>query len=176
MTHHSDMLETWLRLPSPDGETLRQYGISHRAGLLVGGLRVGRNGLLIPCFADPPSIFYSADTPLLYAIIAVNPAEPDCWKLVAGDTPVMFGESALREAVWYGEPLPVFRNPASWTRSGGAGVCPLDLERFAREVLWRPEIEMVAEDIETGDRLKRALDRAARVRKPKITVTLKDAA
>jgi len=177
MTSHTDLLETWLRLPSVPLDTLQRLGIPYRAGQIVGGLRIGRNGLLIPCFADPPSLWNITDEPLLYAIVAMDLARPDRWNIVAGDDQVgMLGEFMLQEALWHSTPLPVFRNPLTWVRSGGAGVCPLDWKRFAREILWHPEVELVTEDIETGDKAKRAIDRAARMRKPRISVEMKEAA
>jgi hypothetical protein len=171
------LIETWLRLPSPDLATLRRHGVSYRATQLVGGVRQGRNGrLLIPVWDDPPSIYRVVEDPVLLGILGIDPQYPDRWETVAGDQIAMLGEAALREAIWYGEPLPVFRNPLNWLRGGGAGVFPLDWKRFAQEVLWHPEVELAAEDLETGDRLKRALDRAARIRKPRITVEMREAA
>lgn len=178
MSHHSNLVDHWLALPSPDLAVLRRHGIPYKAAQLVGGVRRGRNGrMLVPVWDDPPSIYRSVDDPVLLAIIAIDPAQPDRWDIVAGDDhTAILGECVLREAVWYSEPLPVFRNPLSWLRSGGAGVCPLAWQRFAQEMLWHPEIELVAEDIETGDALKRAIDKAARIRKPRVSVELQEAA
>ena len=52
-----------------------------------------------------------------------------------------------------GEPIPVFRNPLSWLRSGG-GIVVLDWD-------WVPDLllvfDLIAEDVELGNRLEAAL-------------------
>ena len=57
--------------------------------------------------------------------------------------------------------LPVYRNPVTWLRSGGAGIVVLDWS-WARELLL--DHELIAEDIELVTRLEAAL-------KPSIWVT-----
>ena len=53
-----------------------------------------------------------------------------------------------------GEPIPVFRNPLSWLRSGGGGIVVLDWD-------WVPDLllgfDLIAEDLELGNRLEAAL-------------------
>ena len=168
MTRHSDLLDTWLRLPSPDLATLRQYGVSFRAAQLVGGVRSGSNpSLLIPAWLDPPSIYHVVDDPVLRGIVRIDPEFPDKWKCDAGVA--MLGECMLREAIWFNEPLPVFRNPLTWLRSGGAGVFPLDWPAFINEILWA-SVELVAEDVAHGELIQRHLDTALKAGKPKVSV------
>ena len=51
-------------------------------------------------------------------------------------------------------PVPVFRNPLTWLRSGGAGIAVLDWD-YARDLLL--DRELIAEDVELGTRLESAL-------------------
>ena len=123
-----DLIETWLRLPSPDLATLRQHGIPYRATQIVGGVRQARDGrLLLPCWIDPPSIYHAVDDPVLLGVVAFNPGAPDDWTLHPEDAgAVMLGGGALHEAQYYGEPLPVFENPLRWVQAGGGGIFVLD--------------------------------------------------
>ncbi len=64
------------------------------------------------------------------------------------------GAAYLEIAGYEGEPVPVFRSPISWLRSGGAGVVVLDWD-WAFDLLLGHEL--VAEDIQLGNRLQGAL-------------------
>ena len=59
------------------------------------------------------------------------------------------------------EPLPVFRNPITWLRAGGDGISILDWR-------WAPDLllgfDLIAEDVELGNRLESALKPAVWVR------------
>ena len=60
----------------------------------------------------------------------------------------------LEIAGYEGEPVPVFKNPMSWLRSGGAGVVVLDWD-WARDLLLGHEL--LAQDLDLGERLETAL-------------------
>ncbi len=66
-------------------------------------------------------------------------------------------EVGLRDRLGAGDegaPVTVFKTPMSWLKAGGAGICILDWE-WARDLLL--DHELVAEDIELGNRLEAAL-------------------
>jgi hypothetical protein len=142
----SDLIDRWLALPSRDYALLRRYGISFKAAQIVGGVRAAKDGrLILPVYDDPPSIYRSVEDPVLLALLAFDPADPDRWTLWPEGLAVMLGEAALREARYYNDLLPVYRNPLNWLRAGGGGVMPCDWPAFVHAVLWTPEIELVAE-------------------------------
>ncbi len=52
------------------------------------------------------------------------------------------------------EPVPVFKTPLSWLRSGGAGIAVLDWD-YCRDLLL--DHELIAEDVDLGNRLAAVL-------------------
>ncbi len=89
----------------------------------------------------------------LLDLVAVNLDQPDqCWRR-RGEALVL-GSAYLEIADQEGEPIPVFRNPLTWLRSGGAGIVVLDWT-------WVPDLllghELIAEDLDLGDVLEAAL-------------------
>ncbi len=89
----------------------------------------------------------------LVDLVAVDLDHPDRFWRRRGEALVL-GSAYLDIAGQEGEPVPVFRNPMSWLRSGGAGVCILDWD-WARGLLL--DLELIAEDLDLGDRLAAAL-------------------
>jgi hypothetical protein len=89
----------------------------------------------------------------LVDLIAVDPDHPDRFWRRHGDALVL-GSAFLEIAGYEGEPVPVFKNPMTWLRSGGAGVVVLDWA-WARDLLL--DGELIAEDLDLGDRLEDAL-------------------
>lgn len=172
-----DMTPQWLAATSVQPDQLLEHGVTHKAAQFVGGVRLARDGrLLLPCWIDPPSVYHFVSDPALLGVVAFNPDTPDNWTVHPEDAgAIMLGEVALREAVWHGEPLPVFGNPLTWLRSGSGGVFPLDWPGFAREMLWHPEVELVTKDVGLGKRIRSELDRAAKVRKPRLSVEIPEA-
>jgi len=67
---------------------------------------------------------------------------------------LILGAAYLDIAGEEGAPITVFRNPLTWLRSGGGGICVLDWE-------WVPDLllglDLIAEDVELGNRLEAAL-------------------
>lgn len=189
----SCLVDIWLGIPMPTGEqgrTFERLGVSFQARQLVGGLAIspitkskdkftfdhdGALSIILPVWADPPSIQHAVEDPDLIDLLAFRSSAPTQFWLFRG-LANMLGEAALLAARWYGSPLPVYGNPLSWLRSGGAGVMPLDWPGFAREMLWYPEIELVVSDVRLGERLKREIDSVARVRKPRISIDMWEAA
>ena len=85
--------------------------------------------------------------------MAVDLDRPDRWWLRRGKALVL-GAALLEIASQEHEPVPVFSTPVSWLRSGGAGIAILDWD-YARDLLL--DHELIAEDIEIGNRLEAAL-------------------
>jgi hypothetical protein len=65
--------------------------------------------------------------------------------------------------------LRVFKNPMTWLKAGGAGVCPLDPPAFGRAMLGTG-IKLIAEDLQHGEQLDRAIRAAVRFALPTIQV------
>ncbi len=89
----------------------------------------------------------------LVDLVAVDVDQPDrCWRRLG--RALILGTAYLEIAGQEGEPVPVFRNPLTWLRSGGAGVVVLDWD-------WVPDLllgfDLIAEDLDLGDRLEDAL-------------------
>ena len=86
-------------------------------------------------------------------LVAVDVDRPDRFWRRRGDALVL-GNAFLEIAGDQGEPVPVFRNPITWLRSGGAGIVILDWN-------WIPDLllghELIAEDVDLGNRLAAAL-------------------
>ncbi len=89
----------------------------------------------------------------LVDLVAVDLDHPDHFWRRRGEALVL-GSAYLDIAGQEGEPVPVFRNPMSWLRSGGVGVCILDWD-YAWDLLLGAEL--IAEDVDTGNRLEAAL-------------------
>ncbi len=86
-------------------------------------------------------------------MVAVDLDYPDRFWRRRGKALVL-GNAYLEIAGQEGEPVPVFSNPLSWLRSGGAGIVVLDWD-YARDLLL--DHELIAEDVELGNRLEAAL-------------------
>ena len=89
----------------------------------------------------------------LVDLVAVDLDHPDRYWRRRGEALVL-GGAYLEIAGQEGEPVSVFRNPMSWLKSGGAGVVVLDWD-WARDLLLG--YELIAEDLDLGDRLEAAL-------------------
>ncbi len=90
----------------------------------------------------------------LVDLVAVDLDQPDCFWRRRGDALVL-GAAYLEIAGQEGEPVPVFKNPMSWLKSGGAGVVVLDWD-WARDLLLG--YELIAENLVLGERLEAALE------------------
>ena len=88
----------------------------------------------------------------LVDLVAVDLDHPDRYWRRLGEA-LLLGVAYLEIASYEGEPVPVFKTPLSWLQGGG-GVCILDWD-WARDLLL--DLELVAEDVELGERLDAAL-------------------
>ncbi len=116
----------------------------------------GRAAVIIPAYDTIPGLLdASAERHVehLVDLVAVDLDRPERHWRRRGEALVL-GAAYLDIAAHEGEPVPVFKTPLSWLRSGGAGVVVLDWS-WAREVLVNHEL--IAEDVELGNRLEAAL-------------------
>ena len=89
----------------------------------------------------------------LVDLVAVDVDHPDHFWRRRGEALVL-GSAYLEIAGQEGEPVPVFKNPMSWLKSGGTGVVILDWD-WARDLLLGHEL--IAEALDLGERLEAAL-------------------
>ncbi len=116
----------------------------------------GKPALVVPAYNGLPcSLDANAERHVeeLRDLVAVDLDYPDRLLRRRGKALVL-GNAYLEIAGQEGEPVPVFRNPLSWLRSGGAGIVVLDWD-YARDLLL--DHELIAEDVELGTRLENAL-------------------
>ncbi len=116
----------------------------------------GRTAVIIPCYDTIPGMLDAnpeRHVEHLIDLVAVDVDQPDRHWRRRGEA-VILGAAYLDLAAEYGEPVPVFRNPVAWLRSGGAGVAVLDW-------VWVPDLllgfDLIAEDVDLGNRLEAAL-------------------
>ncbi len=116
----------------------------------------GRAALIVPAYDVIPGMLdTNAERHIeeLRDLVAVDLDHPDRFWRRRGEALVL-GNAFLEIAGQEGEPVPVFGNPLTWLRSGGAGVCILDWD-WCRELLL--DHELIAEDLDLGNRLVAAL-------------------
>ena len=116
----------------------------------------GRPAIIVPAYDGLPSLLDAnpeRHVEELRDLIAVDLDHPDRFWRRRGDA-VVLGNAFLEIAGQEGEPIPVFKNPISWFRSGGAGIAILDWN-CVRDLLL--DHELVAEDVALGNRLAAAL-------------------
>ena len=112
-----------------------------------------RSALIVPCYDTIPGMLDAnaqRHVEELRDLVAVDLDRPDRHWRRRGDA-VVLGNAYLEIAGQEGEPVPVFRNPLTWLRSGGAGIAILDWN-CTRDLLL--DHELIAEDLELGDRLE----------------------
>ncbi len=116
----------------------------------------GREAIILPCYDTiPGNVVASAKAHVehLRDLVAVDVDHPDrFWRRRA--EAVVLGNAYLEIARETCAPVPVFRNPMSWLRAAGAGICILDWD-YARDLLL--DHELVAEDLDLGVALEDAL-------------------
>ncbi len=116
----------------------------------------GRPAVIIPCYDTIPGMLDAnpeGHVEHLVDLVAVGLDRPDRFWRRRGEA-VILGTAFLEIAGHEGQPVPVFRNPLTWLRSGGAGITILDWS-------WVPDLllghELIAEDLDLGTRLEAAL-------------------
>ena len=116
----------------------------------------GLTAVIIPCYDCIPGMLDAnpeRHVQKLRDLVAVDLDRPDHFWRRRGKALVL-GNAYLEIAGQECEPVPVFKNPMSWLKSGGAGIAILDWD-YARDLLL--DHELVAEDLDLGDRLEDAL-------------------
>jgi len=116
----------------------------------------GQPAVIIPCYDTIPGMLGAnpeRHVEHLVDLVAVASDQPDQFWRRRGEALVL-GSAYLDIAGQEGEPVPVFRNPMAWIQSGGDGIVVLDWNWTADLLLG---FDLIAEDVELGDRLEAAL-------------------
>ena len=116
----------------------------------------GRPAAIVPAYDGLPGLLDAnpeAHVEHLVDLVAVDLDRPDRYWRRRGEALVL-GAAYLDIAGHEGEPVPVFRNPMTWLRSGGAGVVVLDWD-WACDLLLG--FDLIAEDVQLGNQLDAAL-------------------
>jgi hypothetical protein len=164
-----DLIDLWLRLPGANPADLDRLEVSFRASQIVGGIRQGKRGLILPVFVDPPSIYRTVEEPALVDLVGFDPNRPSDYRPLYGNG-VLLGEAAYREAIEDSQPLPVFRDPLAWLRAGGGGVVPLHLGQFINMLVGRPWLTLVGQDYAFSEALSDLFHQTPRQDLPEIRV------
>ena len=117
----------------------------------------GLTAVIIPAYDTIPGMLDAnpeRHVEELRDLVAIDLDRPDRFWRRRGDA-VILGGAFLEIAGQECEPVPVFKTPISWLRSGGAGIVVLDWT-WARDLLLVHEV--IAEDLDLGDRLAAALE------------------
>ncbi len=116
----------------------------------------GRPAVIIPCYDTIPGILdANAERHVEHItdLVAVDLDRPDQFWLRRGGA-LILGNAYLEIAGQEGGPVPVFRNPLSWLKAGGAGIAILDWA-------WAPDLllgfDLIAEDLDLGNHLEAVL-------------------
>ena len=116
----------------------------------------GQEALIIPAYSTVPGLLAAnAERHIEHIVdlIAVDPEKPNNFRRKCSEA-LILGSAYLDIAAQECEPLPVFRSPLTWLRTGGNGIVVLDWN-WARDLLLGHEL--IAEDVELGNRLDDAL-------------------
>ena len=116
----------------------------------------GRPAIILPCYdCIPGQLGANPERHVeeLRDLVAIDPDRPDKFWRRLGEA-VILGNAFLEIAGQEIEPVPVFRNPLTWLRTGGTGIVVLDWD-YARDLLL--DHVLIAEDLALGDRLAAAL-------------------
>ena len=116
----------------------------------------GLTAVVIPAYDCLPSLLDATPerhVEHLVDLVAVDLDHPDRFWRRRGEA-VVLGSAYLEIAAQELAPVPVFRNPLTWLKSGGAGIVVLDWN-YAWDLLLGHEL--IAEDIEIGNHLEAAL-------------------
>ena len=116
----------------------------------------GVTAVIVPCYDTIPGILDAnpeRHVEHLIDLVAVDLDHPDRYWRRRGEGLVL-GAAYLEVADGALEPVPVFKNPMSWLRAAGSGVCVLDWD-WARDLLL--DHELIAEGLELGAALEDAL-------------------
>ena len=116
----------------------------------------GERAVIVPCYDTIPGILDAnpeRHVEHLVDLVAVDLDRPERRWRRRGEGLVL-GLAYIEIAGQEGAPIPVFRNPLTWLRSGGDGIVVLDWD-------WAPDLllgfDLIAEDVELGTVLEAAL-------------------
>ena len=143
-------VDFWIGCGMPGLATVAESG--HRFQFAEGGAPA----IIIPCYDTIPGNLDAnpaAHVEHLVDLVGIDVDHPDRFWRRRGKALVL-GNAYLEIAGQEGEPVPVFRNPLTWLRSGGAGIVILDWD-CAWDLLLG--FELIAEDVELGNRLETVL-------------------
>ena len=116
----------------------------------------GLTAVILPVFDTIPGLVgtrVERHVEELRDLVAVDLDHPDRFWRRRGNA-LILGNAFLEIAGQELAPVPVFRDPVTWLCNGGAGIAVLDWD-YARDLLL--DHQLIAEDIELGDRLQAAL-------------------
>ena len=168
--HWTSVRRLWLGTSPPPGGLLDGLSDDFWTGVGMPGLanilpigndlfeftKDGLTAIILPAYDTIPGLVVASaegQAEHLIDLVAVDLDQPDRhWRrrgraLILG---IAYLEIASQEL----EPIPVFRNPLTWFRSGGDGIAILDWG-WARELLL--DHELIAEDLDLGAALEVAL-------------------
>ena len=134
-------------------------GIAHIKPTAGGKFEFTDNGLtavILACYDCIPGMLdANAERHVdeLRDLVAVDVDHPERFWRRRGEAVVM-GTAFLEIAGQECAPVPVFKNPLTWLRAGGAGIVVLDWD-WARDLLL--DHELIAENLELGAALEGAL-------------------
>ena len=116
----------------------------------------GREAIILPCYDTIPGLVVAsakAHVDHIVDLVAVDVDQHDNFSRRRGNALVL-GSAYLEIASQDDEPLPVYRNPINWFRTGGNGIVVLDWD-YARDLLL--DHKLIAENVDLGNRLDTAL-------------------
>ena len=168
--HWISVRRLWLGTSPPPGELLGGLLHDFWTGVGMPGLanvrpigndrfefsEDGLTAVILPAYDTIPGhVVASAEGQVeeLCDLVAADLDHPDHFWRRRGAALVL-GSAYLEIAGQEGEPVPVFKNPLTWLRTGGAGICILDWDN-ARDLLL--DHELIAEDLALGEQLEAAL-------------------
>ncbi len=116
----------------------------------------GKAALIVPAYDTIPGNLDAnpeRHVEHLIDLVAVDVDQPARFRRRRGEALVL-GNAFLEIAGQECAPVPVFKNPLTWLRAGGAGIVVLDWD-YARDLLL--DHELIAEDLDLGAALEGAL-------------------
>ncbi len=121
-----------------------------------------------PVWVEQPTGFHYVENPILEDLIAWQPAQPDIWYFLRGETGLILGEENLVFAQLAGEKAVLHRTPLDWLKAGRKGAVLLDEHGLHRLL---DVAEIVCADVKHGTEVKEKLNRHCLRQMPKFYVS-----